>query len=67
LGVLGIGRFKSGGNNQAGDGNDRFIFRTGDETLWFDRDGTGGAAPVLIADLQNGATMTYQDIVIFGT
>jgi Ca2+-binding RTX toxin-like protein len=67
LGVLGIGRFKSGGNNQAGDGNDRFIFRTGDETLWFDRDGTGGAAPVLIADLQNGATMTYQDIIVFGT
>ncbi len=65
-GALGIGQFKSGGNNQAGDGNDRFIFRTGDTTLWFDRDGNGNAfAPVLIADLQAGATMTNLDILIF--
>jgi Ca2+-binding RTX toxin-like protein len=65
-GVLGAGQFKSGGNNQAGDANDRFIFRTGDETLWFDRDGNkDGFKPVLLADLQDGAVMTAADIFIF--
>ncbi len=63
-GVLAAGRFKSGANNQAGDGNDRFIFREGDTTLWFDRDGKGGQGPVLIADLQAGATMTAADIFV---
>jgi Ca2+-binding RTX toxin-like protein len=64
-GVLSAAQFKSGGNNQAGDANDRFIFREGDTTLWYDRDGTkNGFAPVLIADLQAGATMTNLDIII---
>ncbi|GHC62235.1 calcium-binding protein [Neogemmobacter tilapiae] len=57
-GVLPTGRLKIGGNNQAGDANDRFIFRTTDATLWFDRDGQGGAGPVLIADLQAGASLS---------
>jgi Ca2+-binding RTX toxin-like protein len=62
---LGAARFKSGGNNQAGDANDRFIFRTSDTTLWFDRDGTGSAfQSVLIADLQSGAVLTAGDIYI---
>ncbi len=61
---LPAGRFHSGRTNQAQDANDRFIFRTGDETLWFDRDGKGGAGPVLIADLQDGARMTAADIFL---
>ncbi len=49
--------FREGPTNQAQDRNDRFIFRTGDETLWFDADGKGGRGPVLIADLQDGAVL----------
>ncbi len=63
-GALSAGRFRSGATNQAGDGNDRFIFRTTDETLWFDRDGKGGKGPVLIADLQDGARLTAGDILM---
>ncbi len=65
-GTLAGGRFVSGSANIAGDANDRFIFNINSEKLWFDRDGTGSKfAPVLIADLQNGANMTASDIVIF--
>lgn len=49
----------------AQDGNDFFIFRTTDQTLWFDVDGNPGTAPILIADLQVGVTVTSSDIVIF--
>ena len=54
-------------DNLAQDSNDRFIFRTSDTTLWFDANGStaGGAGPVMIANLQTGATMTFADIVIF--
>ena len=44
------------------DRSDRFIFRTTDSTLWYDADGNGKRAAVLIADLQDGATMTVADI-----
>ncbi len=59
------GKFHAGGTNKAADAGDRFIFRTGDETLWFDRDGTGNAFnPVLVADLQDGATLSASDITL---
>ncbi len=57
--------FRSGTTNQAQDSNDRFIFRTGDETLWFDRDGKGGKGPVLIADFSDGLRLTADDFVLF--
>ncbi len=64
-GELAAGRFRTAANsNQAGDANDRFIFRTGDETLWFDRDGKGGAGPVLIADFSDGVRLTADDFVL---
>ena len=50
--------------NLAQDANDRFIFRTTDQTLWFDVDGTGGGGPRLIADLQAGAVVTAADILL---
>ncbi len=55
----------SANSNRAADADDRFIFRTSDTTLWFDRDGRGGADPVLIADLQAGAVLTAADIIVF--
>lgn len=57
-------RFQSRADNVAQDADDRFIFRTADRTLWFDVDGTGAAAPVMVADLQANATMTAADILI---
>ncbi len=50
--------------NAALDGNDRFIFRTSDTTLWFDADGQGGKGPVLVADLQVGATLSAADFLL---
>ncbi len=64
LGVLSAARFGSGRDNQ-GDASDRFIFRTTDETLWFDRDGRGGKGPVLIADFADGVRLAAGDIQLF--
>lgn len=50
---------------QALDASDHFLFRTTDATLWFDRDGSGQAAAVLVADLQAGATLGAADILLF--
>jgi hypothetical protein len=52
-------------SNQAMDATDRFIFRNSDKTLWFDANGTGSGGPVMVADLQSGATLVRTDIVIY--
>ncbi len=65
IGTLAADQFLSQNTNVATDANDLFIFRTTDQTLWFDRDGSGALAPLMMADLQTGATMTNADIVIF--
>ena len=44
----------------AGDAEDRFIFNSKDDTLWFDKDGTGTSKAVLIADF----TVSGHDVVI---
>ena len=64
-GTLAAAQFVARADNLAQDANDRFIFRTTDRTLWFDADGTGTGAGLLVASLQIGATMTAADIVIF--
>ncbi len=64
-GFLVAGRFKSGANNMAGDANDRFIFNTATDKLYFDADGTGSGAAILVATFANGATLTAGDIFIF--
>jgi Ca2+-binding RTX toxin-like protein len=64
LGVLDDGRFRVAGTNRAGDAGDRFIFRTTDDTLWYDRDGAGGAGPVLIADMNLATDLSAQNILI---
>jgi hypothetical protein len=51
-------------DNKAQDGDDRFVFCLSDRTLWFDADGRGGEAAVLIADLQKGAALAFTDIVL---
>lgn len=56
--------FVTGATNAALDLSDRFIFRTTDATLWFDRDGKGGTAAVMIADLQAGAIVDVWNLLI---
>jgi len=64
-GALLAGQFQSRTDNLAQDANDRFIFRTTDQTLWFDSNGNGAGGLVLMADLQPGAVVTSADILIF--
>jgi Ca2+-binding RTX toxin-like protein len=46
----------------ATDGRPTFLWNSGSRELWFDPDGTGGTAPVLLATLQQGAAITLADI-----
>jgi serralysin len=48
----------------AGDANDRFIFDRAKDQLWFDPDGTGRKAAVMIADLDTNFNLTASDILI---
>jgi hypothetical protein len=63
-GALAANQFQSRADNLAQDADDRFIFRTTDNTLWFDADGNGAGAAVMIADLHVLATVTAADIFI---
>jgi Ca2+-binding RTX toxin-like protein len=51
-------------DNTAQDNNDLFIFREDNDTLWYDSDGNGLSAAILIADMTNNATITAGDILI---
>jgi Ca2+-binding RTX toxin-like protein len=61
-GALAATQFQSRADNVAQDADDRFIFRTTDRSLWFDADGNGAGAAILVADLQAGAVVTAADI-----
>jgi Ca2+-binding RTX toxin-like protein len=57
-GPLNAADFVVGTGNRALDATDRFIFRTTDATLWYDRDGTGAKLSVMVADLNNGIILS---------
>jgi Ca2+-binding RTX toxin-like protein len=63
-GALNTAKFRARADNHAQDGNDRFIFRTTDKTLWFDANGNAAGGLTLIADLQAGAKLTAGDIIL---
>lgn len=63
-GSLAPSQFQTRADNVAQDANDRFIFRTTDRSLWFDADGNGAGAPVMVADLQANAIVTVADIFL---
>ena len=63
-GALAAGQFVTRADNVAQDSNDQFIFDTVDRTLWFDADGNGSGAAVMLADLQALALVTIGDILI---
>ena len=52
-------------DNVAPAAGTRFIFEVDDTRLWYDPDGTGASAAVLIAGLQAAAAFTAADIVMF--
>jgi Ca2+-binding RTX toxin-like protein len=58
-------QFRIRADNLAQDGDDRFIFRTSDTTLWFDSNGNGTGGLTMVADLQAGATVAAADILLF--
>ncbi|EKD60684.1 MAG: hemolysin-type calcium-binding repeat family protein [uncultured bacterium] len=62
MGTLSADHFVIAANNLALDANDYFIFNTTDQTLWFDRDGSGAREALIVADLQSGAVLTAADI-----
>lgn len=63
-GALAATQFQIRADNAAQDADDRFIFRTTDQTLWFDADGTGSSAARMLADLQASAVLTAADILL---
>lgn len=62
-GALAASRFHLG--RSAGDSGDRFIYDQASGRLMFDADGTGAAAAVVIAVLENKAALGASDIVLF--
>ena len=64
LGTLAASQFQTRTDNVAQDADDRFIFNTTDRTLWFDADGNGAGAAIMVADLQAGAVVTAADILL---
>jgi Ca2+-binding RTX toxin-like protein len=54
-----------GRDNKAGDADDFFVYRTGDDTLWFDKDGNGaGFSSIKVVTLQNDFLLSASDIII---
>lgn len=64
VGTIASGHFVARADNLAQDANDFFIFRTTDQTLWYDENGNGAGGLKMLADLQASATVTYLDIFI---
>ena len=62
--AAGDARFWSSTAGTAHDADDRVIYNTLNGQLWYDADGNGGGAALLIATLQNNPTLTAADIAI---
>jgi Ca2+-binding RTX toxin-like protein len=63
-GGLNASAFLSSTTNEATTWSQRFIFRTTDDTLWYDANGVGAGGKVLIADIKIDAVVTHNDIFI---
>ena len=50
-------------NNVAQTATVRFVWESDIERLWFDRNGSTSGGHFLVADLQNGAVVTREDIL----
>jgi Ca2+-binding RTX toxin-like protein len=64
--VAGDARFWSSSSGTAHDADDRVIYETDTRQIWYDADGNGSGARVLIATLQTGGTLVASDIAVEG-
>lgn len=63
-GALAAAQFVTRADNLAQDADDRFIFRSTDQSLWFDANGNAAGGLTMVADLQAGAVLTHLDILL---
>jgi hypothetical protein len=64
VGQLGAKYFIARVDNRAHDANDYFVFRTTDDTLWFDKNGNNPGGAVLLADFGTDVNLRASDILI---
>ena len=64
--TAGDARFKANSTGTATDASDRIIYNTTTREIFYDADGNGSGARVLIATLQSGATLVATDIIVEG-
>ena len=62
----GDARFWSSSSGTAHDADDRILYNTSTRQLWYDADGNGSGAALLIGTLNTGATVSASDIRVFG-
>jgi Ca2+-binding RTX toxin-like protein len=63
-GRLKASNFRASKTGVAKDSNDYFLFKTSDDTLWYDADGKGDAKAIKMADLSNDFSVTAADVLI---
>src|ERR671914_610361 len=64
--AAGDDRFVANSGGTAQDAEDRIVFNTTTKQVFYDADGSGSGAAVLIATLQSSATLVATDIVVEG-
>jgi Ca2+-binding RTX toxin-like protein len=63
-GVLSASSFRASSTGNAADSNDYVLYETGTGQLFYDADGNGAGAKVLVADLWFGGKLTHADIFV---
>ncbi len=63
-GALADGVFHAWGNSNGHDANDRFVFNTVKDTLYFDSNGSASGGLTKIATLENGFVLSANDLLI---
>lgn len=63
-GPLAANQFVARADNLAQDADDRFLFRTTDQTVWFDSNGSAAGGLTMLADLQAGVMLTVADFLL---
>jgi Ca2+-binding RTX toxin-like protein len=61
-GTLSASLFSPNADGSFSNGTQRFSFDQASDTLYYDADGSGAAARIALAQLENGATLTNTDI-----
>ena len=64
VGALAATRFWTNATGVAHDADDRFIFNTTDDTLWYDNNGTAAGGAFKMADMNIAFNLTAADILV---